>query len=83
MKLPRWTVYPALGVLATLVVTAVPRASETPEHSGKAKRARELYRALDQGGEEHPAQILEVPQQPEDDRAGVPPRRAQELSKDR
>lgn len=42
MKVPRWTVYPALGVMVTLLVTAVPHAGDTPMHEGAAKRARAL-----------------------------------------
>ena len=38
-RLPRWTVYPALAVLAVFAVTAVPRPKEEP-HSGSALRAR-------------------------------------------
>ena len=44
MKLPRWTVYPALAVIGTLLFTALPHTAETPEGSddpeGAALRAR-------------------------------------------
>lgn len=42
MKLPRWTVYPALATLATLAVTAVPQRGSLPHHEGAANRAREM-----------------------------------------
>lgn len=38
-RLPRWTVYPALAVLAVFAVTAVPRPGVEP-HAGAAMRAR-------------------------------------------
>lgn len=48
MRLPRWTVYPALAVLVLLVVTAVPHvAGDEGEHEGAAARARELHRQLE------------------------------------
>lgn len=40
MRLPRWTVYPALAVLALFVVGAVPRRGSDPD-AGAAKAARE------------------------------------------
>jgi hypothetical protein len=43
MKLPRWTVYPALALIASLIVTAVPQAGYAPLNEGAAARAREAY----------------------------------------
>ncbi len=40
MRLPRWTAYPALGVLAIFLVTAVPGRGTSP-YRGAARRARE------------------------------------------
>ena len=40
MRVPRWTVYPAIGVLGTLLVTALPGEVEEP-HSGAARALRE------------------------------------------
>lgn len=40
MKLPRWTVYPAIAVLMLMAVTAVPHAGESGEHEGAARRLR-------------------------------------------
>jgi hypothetical protein len=44
MKLPRWTVYPALAVIGTLLFTALPNTAESPEGNedaeGAALRAR-------------------------------------------
>lgn len=51
MKVPRWTVYPALGVMVTLLVTAVPHAGDTPMHEGAAKRARAVQTPEQTGGE--------------------------------
>lgn len=45
MKLPRWTVYPALAVLALFAVTAVPSRGSRPHHEGAAKRARSVAEA--------------------------------------
>ena len=36
MKLPRWTVYPALAVLGITLVSAVPRPSEADPYAGSA-----------------------------------------------
>ena len=47
MRLPRWTVYPALAVLILLVVTAVPHTGDEGEHTGAAARARELHGQLE------------------------------------
>jgi len=47
MRLPRWTVYPALAVLVLLVVTAVPHTGDESEHQGAAARARDLHRQLE------------------------------------
>jgi len=43
MKLPRWTVYPALALIAALVVTAVPHAAHVPPNAGAAQRARAAF----------------------------------------
>lgn len=44
MKLPRWTVYPALAVIGTLLITALPKTAEDKQASedaeGAALRAR-------------------------------------------
>lgn len=45
MRLPRWTVYPALALIASLVVTAVPQAGYAPQNEGAAARARAAYLA--------------------------------------
>ena len=47
MRLPRWTVYPAIAVLILLVVTAVPHTGDEGEHTGAAARARELHDQLE------------------------------------
>jgi hypothetical protein len=41
MKIPRWTVYPALAVIGTLLITAVPKIEHGQVSTGAAKRARE------------------------------------------
>lgn len=41
MKIPRWTVYPALAVIGTLLITAVPKTEQGEKPEGAAKRARE------------------------------------------
>ncbi len=41
MKLPRWTVYPAIAVLLLMAFTAVPEASGPDAHAGAALRARQ------------------------------------------
>ncbi len=45
MKLPRWTVYPALAVIMTLIVTAVPRGGDSSGHDGEAEEARRAQAA--------------------------------------
>ena len=45
MKLPRWTVYPALAVIALFAVTAVPSRGSRPHHEGAALRARSVAEA--------------------------------------
>lgn len=44
MKIPRWTVYPALAVIGTLIITAVPHTADLTENGerveGSAQRAR-------------------------------------------
>ncbi len=59
MRLPRWTVYPALAVLTLLVVTAVPHTGDEAEHEGAAARARELHRKLE--ANRRPAQAIDAP----------------------
>ena len=55
MKLPRWTVYPALAVIGTLIVTALPHTAESSEGSedleGAALRARAKLVENATGGE--------------------------------
>lgn len=41
MKLPRWTVYPAMATLAVLAMTAVPRRGSNFHSEGAAQRTRE------------------------------------------
>lgn len=45
MKVPRWTVYPAIATIVTLVVTAVPEGVQTPANAGAAMRARQAVAA--------------------------------------
>ncbi len=55
MKLPRWTVYPALAVIGTLLITALPHTSDNPKGSedaeGAALRARGAIVDQATGGE--------------------------------
>lgn len=36
MKLPRWTVYPAIAILILMAAIAVPQAGEPTDHEGAA-----------------------------------------------
>jgi len=49
MRLPRWTVYPALAVLAAMLVLAFPH-PQTDGHLGAAARARGTQEAATDGG---------------------------------
>ncbi len=60
MKLPRWTVYPALAVIATLIVTALPHVGEDSVHKGAAKRARDAAPESNPGGEMSAAEKAEI-----------------------
>lgn len=64
MRPPRWTVYPALAVIATLVVTAIPHTGGSSLHRGSAKRARAAFeeRAI-LAGEGQPNRNEEAPPQ--------------------
>ena len=50
MKIPRWTVYPALAVIGTLIITAVPKTEKVDKAEGAAKRAREALIERATGG---------------------------------